>query len=288
MRDYKQMVDLEILIGEKIKSSRDVSGGCIASNSVLTGQSGRKYFVKQYPGDQGESKAKAEVTGLTELMRQKIIRIPVIIGTAKNVVALEFVEKGRASAGFYESFGRSLAQLHRCSSKAGFGFTENNFIGDSLQINLPRSRNWREFYVLNRLMPQYKLMEKNGFTDSALNRLFEKMLSNLYKIIDDSAVFPSLLHGDLWAGNYFASTTGEAVIFDPAVYYGDRETDLAMTRLFGGFDEKFYLSYKNEFPLEYGSDERVRLYQLYHLMNHLNLFGSSYYREVIEIIKKYN
>lgn len=282
------MVNLNSLIGEKIKSSKDVSGGCIASNSVLTGESGKKYFVKQYPGEAGEAKAKAEVTGLTELARYEIIRIPEIIGFEKNVVVLEFIEKGRYPAGFHESFGRNIALLHKCTSDDGYGFIENNFIGDTIQVNLPKKLIWHEFYLNNRLMPQYRLMEKNGFTDSSINRIFDRMLTKLDKIIDDSTVVPSILHGDLWSGNYLASSQGEAVIFDPAVYYGDRETDLAMTKLFGGFDEKFYSAYKDEFPLGYGSEERIRLYQLYHLMNHLNLFGSSYYREVIEIIKKYN
>lgn len=282
------MIDLNRLVGEKLQYSRDAAGGCIASNTIHKGESGKSYFVKEYPGSTGEAKAAAEVRGLTELSRHGIISVPKVLGREKNLVVLEFIEKGGYRAGFHENFGRSLALLHRCKSDEGFGFTEDNFIGDTLQINLPRNTKWHEFYISNRLMPQYKLMEKNGFTDSSLNRIFEKMLSNLYKIIDDTAVIPSMLHGDLWSGNYFASKTGVAVIFDPAVYYGDRETDLAMTLLFGGFDEKFYSAYKNEFPLEYGSGERVQLYQLYHLMNHLNLFGSSYYREVMEIIKKYN
>jgi fructosamine-3-kinase len=282
------MIDLSNLVGEKLHSSRDASGGCIASNTIHTGESGKSYFVKEYPGPSGEAKAKAEVRGLTEISLPGIICVPKVLGIENNVVVLEFVEKGSYKAGFHENFGRGLALLHRCASKDGFGFTEDNFIGDTVQLNLPRNKKWHDFYVANRLLPQYKLMEKNGFTDSSTNKIFDKLLSNLYKIIDDTAVIPSLLHGDLWSGNYFASKTGEAVIFDPAVYYGDRETDLAMTRLFGGFDEKFYSAYNDEFPLEYGNKERLPLYQLYHLMNHLNLFGSSYYREVIEIIKKYN
>jgi fructosamine-3-kinase len=281
------MIDLNNLVGETLYYSRSASGGCIASNSIYKGESGKSYFVKQYPGNQGEAKAKAEVTGLTELLKSGIIYVPKVLGFEKNVIVLEFIETGSYGKGFYENFGRSLALLHKCISKDGFGFIQDNFIGDSLQINLPRNSKWHEFYITNRLMPQFKLMEKNGFTDSSINKIFDRMLSNLVKIIDDTAVIPSILHGDLWSGNYLVSERGEAVIFDPAVYYGDRETDLAMTRLFGGFDKQFYSAYNDEFPLEYGKEERIQLYQLYHLMNHLNLFGSSYYREVIEIIKKY-
>ncbi|GAB1442600.1 fructosamine kinase family protein [Ignavibacteriales bacterium] len=282
------MIDLNKLVGEPLHFSRGVSGGCIASNSIYKGESGRSYFVKQYPGNLGEAKAKAEVTGLTELLKPGIIYIPKVSGCEKNVIVLEFIETGNCGPGFHQNFGRSLAFLHKCTSDAGFGFTEDNFIGDSLQINLPRNSKWHDFYITNRLMPQFKLMEKNGFTDSSINKLFDRMLINLGKIIDDKAVIPSLLHGDLWSRNYLVSKTGEAVIFDPAVYYGDRETDLAMTLLFGGFDKQFYSAYNDEFPLEYGNEERVKLYQLYHFMNHLNLFGSSYYREVIDIFKKYN
>ncbi|MBK7867299.1 MAG: fructosamine kinase family protein [Ignavibacteriales bacterium] len=282
------MIDLDNLVGEKIHFSREVSGGCIASNTIHIGDSGKKYFVKKYPGPFGEAKTLAEVKGLTELSLQGIIRIPEILGTEKNVVVLEFIEKGSYITGFHENFGRKLALIHKCTLVDGYGFVEDNFIGDTVQLNLPRNSSWHEFYLLNRLMPQFKLMEKNGFTDASVNKTFDRMLLNIVKIIDDSTTIPSLLHGDLWSGNYFSSSTGEAVIFDPAVYYGDRETDLAMTRLFGGFDEKFYSAYKDEFPLEYGSEERVLLYQLYHLMNHLNLFGKGYFREVIEIFKKYN
>lgn len=282
------MIDLNNLVGEKIHFNGEVSGGCIASNTIHIGDSGKKYFVKKYPEEAGEAKASAEVKGLAELSLQGIIRTPVIFGTEKNVVVLEFIEKGSYIAGFHENFGRKLALIHKCTSKDGYGFVEDNFIGDTVQSNLPRNAKWHEFYILNRLMPQYKLMEKNGFTDASVNKIFDRMLSNIGKVIDDSTTIPSLLHGDLWSGNYFSSLAGEAVIFDPAVYYGDRETDLAMTRLFGGFDEKFYSAYKDQFPLEYGNEERVLLYQLYHLMNHLNLFGKGYFREVIEIIKKYN
>jgi len=169
--------------------------------------------------------------------------------------------------------GQLLAQLHRHSAST-FGWPESNFIGYTPQINTPH-KDWMTFYRECRLRPQFELAQQNGASDS-LVRLGERIMAQLDTWFSDYHPIPSLLHGDLWAGNSAFDHQGEPLIFDPASYYGDRETDLAMTELFGGFDTEFYRGYQAEWPLDKGYPQRKRLYQLYHVLNHFNLFGGHY------------
>ncbi len=277
--------DIEKLTGEEVISSSAISGGCIASSNVISAVSGKKYFVKSYSGP-GREILRNEFNGLKELKNAGVIRVPEPVGFTESVLIIEYIESGRKKSDFFNSFGAKFARLHRVTSDE-FGFFENNFIGATPQVNLPRKKDWTEFYITNRLGYQIRLAEKNGYNHSELGRLYPQFEKIIPKAIEGSENIPSLLHGDLWGGNYLSDENGEPVLIDPAVYYGNREADLAMTRLFGGFSHEFYEVYNEEYPLPEGWQERVDIYKLYHVLNHLNLFGTSYLGSAISIIKSY-
>jgi len=175
--------------------------------------------------------------------------------------------------------------MHKYNSDR-FGFFEDNFIGSTPQINTQED-SWLDFYWKHRLNYQHKLAQKNGLSDEKMDELFSKIEHKLPDILEGSEDKPSLVHGDLWNGNYLVGPDGSAFIIDPAVYYGHREADLGMTKLFGGFAPEFYEAYQAEFPLADGWEYREEIYKLYHVMNHLNLFGSSYYGQAVQILRSY-
>jgi protein-ribulosamine 3-kinase len=188
-----------------------------------------------------------------------------------------------------EMLGRQFAELHRYRGKK-FGFFEDNLLGDSPQSNKPSkegSQNWAVFYAENRLEFQTNLAVKKGYATPELTNLMENLIKKFSDLISGTEEEPSLLHGDLWSGNYLIDGRGIPWLIDPAVYYGHREADMAMTSLFGGFSNAFYSAYKSAYPIAPGYAEREPLYQLYHLLNHLNLFGTGYYDQVISILRRY-
>ena len=185
--------------------------------------------------------------------------------------------------------GRQFAELHRYRGKK-FGLSDDNLLGDSPQSNKPSkegSLDWAVFYAENRLEFQTSLAVKNGYVTPEMRNLMDNLIKKVPDLISGTEEEPSLLHGDLWSGNYLIDERGIPWLIDPAVYYGHREADLAMTSLFGGFSNTFYSAYKSAYPISQGYAEREPLYQLYHLLNHLNLFGTGYYSQVISILKRY-
>jgi len=275
---------LKSVINEQIVSITPVGGGSIARSGIAETESGKRFFIKSY----GKNKKilQNEVNGLNELRKGKEIKIPQVIAVTDEHLVLEFIETGKRKNNFSELFGVKLARLHKIKSDK-FGFYENNFIGYTPQINLPENNNWLEFYWENRLLYQFKLAENNGYADAVLRKLFLKLEKQLTEIIGGTEEMPALLHGDLWSGNYMVDVKGNPVLIDPAVYYGHREAELGMTKLFGGFDPVFYEAYNNEYPLLPEWEYRIDFYMLYHVLNHLNLFGYTYYSQVVSIIKKY-
>ena len=275
---------LEEILNEKIVSSDSLGGGSIANSFVIQTESGKKYFGKTYGNNQVI--LQNEANGLSELAKTRAIRIPKVIALTDNFLLLEFIETGRRERGFSELFGKQFAKMHRTTSDK-FGFLENNFIGSTPQINLPESNSWIEFFWINRLLYQFKLAEQNGYVNFELRNLFNKLENKLPSILEGTEEKPTLVHGDLWSGNFMVDKNSNPVLIDPAAYYGNREADLAMTKMFGGFNSEFYSAYNEEFPLSDDWKYRIDLYMLYHVLNHLNLFGSGYYSQVIAIIKKY-
>lgn len=279
------MKNLEEILNEKVTSNSFVGGGSIADSQKIRTSSGKEYFVKSY--SQSKSNIlKNEVNGLIEIQKSKSIKTPQIIYYDDNILILEFIKSGRKNKNFSQLFGIQLTEMHRLKSDK-FGFYENNYIGSNHQINLPLYSNWTDFYWENRLLYQFKLAEKHGYVNSDFRKLFNQFESVYRNIIEGTEEEPSLIHGDLWGGNYLVDESGNPVLIDPAVYYGHREAELGMTILFGGFDSEFYSSYNEAYPLFDGWKERLDIYKLYHVMNHLNLFGTGYLNQTLSIIKSY-
>lgn len=241
----------------------------------------------------------AEANGLRALKAAEKIGVPDILGTGRDetggfsFLLLEYLERAPHSSTYWETFGHQLAQLHRAScthllqsekGKATYGFSEDNFIGSTPQKNTPKA-GWIDFYRECRLLPQMKLAE--SCFDSGMRKRITYLLDHLDSYLREPE-FPSLLHGDLWSGNVVCGGDGKAWILDPAAYIGDFEADLAMTQLFGGFPSAFYDAYHEINPIDEGYADRTRLYHLYHLLNHLNLFGAMYYGSVVEILRAYS
>ena len=205
-----------------------------------------------------------------------------------SFLLMEYLEPVNKRKNFWEDFGRSLARMHRNGRNSECGFSEDNYIGASPQLN-SRIKGWIDFFRIRRLEYQLKMARDRGLADSSMTALVSSVLDRLdHILIPCDTGGASLLHGDLWSGNFITGPQGRACIIDPAVYYGHREADLAMTRLFGGYDPVFYKAYNEEWPLEPGAPERTDLYNLYHMLNHLNLFGGSYAGSVISIARKYS
>lgn len=266
----------------RIRQQRFVGGGCINRALVLEGD-GERFFVKLNRA-QSLAMFEAEFAGLEELRRAGAIRVPrpICTGTAggESFLAMEYLElDGRLDGA---RAGRQLADLHRVTAEQ-FGWSRDNTIGATPQINTPH-RDWASFWRDCRLGPQLRLAAANGY-GGRLQQSGERLMERLSALLDHRPV-PSLLHGDLWGGNIGATASGEPVIFDPAVYYGDRETDLAMTELFGGFDARFYAAYRESWPLDPGYGVRKTLYNLYHILNHLNLFGGGYLAQAQSMIDR--
>ncbi len=279
------MSKLEKILKEPIRSARSVGGGCIANAQKLETISGKEYFLKSY-SETGSDILRNEANGLKELAKADSIRVPEVIFHDDDILLLEFIRTGSRRTDFSEIFGRQFADMHRFTADR-FGFFENNFIGATPQINAHLSDNWAEFYWEHRLLYQFKLAEHNGYVNESFRNSFTSLESRIPKLLDGTEEPPSLLHGDLWSGNYMVDDQGNPVLIDPAVYYGHREADLGMTRLFGGFDNHFYAAYNELFPLPAGWESRIDLYKLYHVLNHLNLFGTSYYSHAVSIVKSY-
>jgi protein-ribulosamine 3-kinase len=276
---------IEAGLNDKIDSLKPVGGGCINDAQLLKCISGAVYFLKvnlaNLPG-----MFENEANGLNELKKANAIRVPDVIMVDKNFILLENISSSGKTGNFYAQFGERFAMLHKYTNDM-HGFRENNYIGSNPQLNLPSKSEWKDFYWENRILFQYKLCEKNGYATAELKKEIAALENKLDSILAGSENTPSLLHGDLWSGNYIVDEKGEACLIDPAVYYGNREADLAMTKLFGGFTNEFYKSYLSAYPLPEGWEYRENLYKLYHILNHLNLFGTGYYSQAISLIKFY-
>ena len=280
---------LEKILSEPIKSTSSVSGGCIADSRKLQLESGKVFFLKQLRGSNSGA-FDAEERGLEELRISGTVNVPEVVCKRPDFLLLQWIEAGYSrSRSSMEMLGRQFAELHRYRGEK-FGLSDDNLLGDSPQSNKPSKEgrlNWAVFYAENRLEFQTSLAVKNGYVTPEMKNLMDNLIKKVPDLISGTEEEPSLLHGDLWSGNYLIDERGIPWLIDPAVYYGHREADLAMTSLFGGFSNTFYSAYKSAYPISQGYAEREPLYQLYHLLNHLNLFGTGYYSQVISILRRY-
>lgn len=265
-------------------SLRPVGGGSINAAARVDSDAG-PVFLKSNRADGYEMFA-AEAEGLAELDTAGALRVPRVHGLGvdggRAWLLLEYLELGPADAGCRRRLGTGLAALHRHTA-ARHGWHRDNTIGSTPQPN-GRDDDWVRFLAEKRIGFQLGLAERNGY-GRELRADGEALLARLADFFTDYAPVPSLLHGDLWGGN-FAAADGEPVIYDPAVYYGDRETDIAMTELFGGFGAEFQAAYREAWPLDAGYAVRRDLYQLYHVLNHLNLFGGGYLSQARALLRR--
>ncbi|QKT03400.1 fructosamine kinase family protein [Ectothiorhodospiraceae bacterium 2226] len=258
-----------------IRRHRAVGGGCINAAWRLEGEDGRRYFVKtNAPAE--TAMFDAEAAGLEDMARTESVRVPRVVcqgaDTQASFLVLEWLDLRGADAAALRRLGAALAEMHRVRQPF-FGWHRDNTIGSTPQPN-PRAEAWVPFYAEHRLGFQLALAARNGY--AALRAKGERLIEHLPVFFADYHPYPSLLHGDLWSGNAAADADGRPVIFDPACYYGDREADIAMTELFGGFGADFLAAYNEVLPLDAGYAVRRTLYNLYHILNHLNLFGGGY------------
>ena len=253
---------------------RPVGGGDIAAAWRIDTADGAVFLKTMAPDEAFMLEAEAE--GLAAIAGSKTVRTPAILGVGATHtaawLALEWLDMRGLSGASEEALGRQLAAMHRHTADR-FGWYRDNTIGRTPQPNTWTS-DWVEFFREQRLGFQLRLAAEKGYRGS-LKTSGERLADALPQLFDSYSPVPSLTHGDLWGGNA-AAVNGEPVIFDPAVYFGDRETDLAMTRLFGGYGRRFYAAYDEAWPLDPGYSVREKLYQLYHVLNHLNLFGGAY------------
>jgi fructosamine-3-kinase len=243
-------------------------------------------FVKLAPDDRLWM-FEAEAAGLDELGRANALKVPRVLGSGaaagQAFLALEWIDFGSASSRSEALLGEGLAAQHRVTAPK-FGWHRDNTIGSTPQRNDP-DHDWVRFYADHRLGYQLELAAGNGY-EGRLTERGALLCERTSAFFDSYRPVPSLLHGDLWGGNWSADASGRPVIFDPAVYFGDREADLAMTQLFGGFGAAFYSAYDGAWSPEPGADERTRLYNLYHVLNHLNLFGGGYLSQAQAMIDR--
>jgi protein-ribulosamine 3-kinase len=268
----------------EVRGATPVGGGSINEAYSLEGTDGARYFLKLNDA-QHLPMFVAEAAGLDAIAATNTIRVPhpIARGCAggQSYLVMEHLEL--SAHGDAKLLGVQVSALHRCTGKQ-FGFAQDNFIGTTPQPN-NWMNDWINFWREQRLGFQLRLAAQNGH-GSQLQRLGDKLMDMLPAFFASYTPQPSLLHGDLWSGNHAFLADGAPTIFDPATYYGDRECDLAMTELFGGYSSDFYATYRAAYPLDAGYATRRDLYNLYHILNHANLFGGGYARQAEQMMQR--
>jgi fructosamine-3-kinase len=272
--------------GRRIKGVTPVAGGMISTAARVDTNDG-PVFAKWRSGPGGTEMFLAEAEGLRVLQATGVVRVPQVLAWGTSAaegaafLLLEHIapEIPRDPIAFRDRFAAQLAALHRTQTTEaheGYGFPASNFIGVLPQKNGPRRRRWALFYRECRLRPQIKIAREGGKMTPERERLLEKMIDRLDDLLAGMPEESSLLHGDLWSGNFLCAEGCEPVLIDPAVYYGPREMEMAFIELFGGFPEGFIAAYDAAYPLDAGYTYRRTLHQLYPLLVHLNHFGETY------------
>lgn len=269
-----------------ILNSQSIGGGCINNTHKLETNRGN-FFLKWNDKKRFPKMFVAEAKGLSLLRSTNTLYIPEVIlegeASEQSYLILEWLKPGKRQPGFWKNFGEQLATLHQHTEK-NFGLDHDNYIGSLPQCNNQHVL-WTEFFIRQRLEPQLKLAVDSGKLTYQLINKSTNLFRKMQELIPEEK--PSLLHGDLWNGNYMITPVGFACLIDPAVYYGHREMDLSMTKLFGGFDPDFYTLYHEHYPLEKGFESRVDIHNLYPLLVHVNLFGGGYIQQVKSILSGY-
>jgi fructosamine-3-kinase len=273
--------------GITVHQCERVHGGDINNAFCLHGKH-EKYFLKTNDAAEFPGMFEQEAIGLNALRNNSSLHVPVVIKygvvSSQQYLLLEWIEPGKRQNNFWETFGAGLATMH-LKQQSYFGWEQDNYIGSLPQRNVTQN-SWSSFYVECRIMPLVKLLVDSGAFNKNDQVAADKFYAKAEKIFP--AEPPSLLHGDLWSGNFMIAQNGTAAIFDPAVYCGHREMDIGMSKLFGGFDNRFYDAYNEVYPLEKNWQQRLSYTQLYPLLVHAILFGGHYVQSARSILNKFN
>lgn len=257
-------------------------GGDINDTALLRTADGRTFCIKQNltaPPDFFS----CEAEGLAAIRASGTLRVPQVFTTDEHFILMEYIKPNTKSDDYWQNLGKQLATLH-LQARDHFGFTADNYCGQTPQINEP-CKDGYAFFRDHRLLYQAEMALQKGRLSPAAVEQLRRFAERLPELIPDEK--PALLHGDLWSGNIHSDQNGEPVVIDPAVYWGWPEADIAMTLLFGGFDDGFYHAYELVKPMESGWRERAAIYNIYHLLNHANLFGSGYARQAMKVVSRY-
>jgi len=270
------------LINDDVLRLVPIGGGCVNQTFSAHTARGRMYFAKFHPTPPS-GMFEVESKSLQILANANALATPKPVAANRHCLLMEFIVAGSPSPNFWRIFGHRLAGLHKIHS-GDFGLDFDTWCGTTPQINSP-TNDGHAFFAEHRLLMQARLANHNGLFSTSEVDMVERLCAKLRDLIPVQPA--SLLHGDLWSGNFLIGTNGEPVIFDPATYYGWREAELAMTSLFGGYPTEFYNAYNEHYPMEQGWEERFSLYNLYPILNHLNLFGGGYYHQAQALLAKY-
>lgn len=259
-------------------------------------QANNSFYLLKIAEPQFKKNVISEYVGLNYLYDSKCVRTPEIIdfhsGNTEipTYLVVEWIERGTSTSAGQKQLGEELAAMHDASSELfdihQFGFEEDNYIGNNPQFNTWHSE-WPEFFIQQRLKPQIQMGVRKGFIDNPFHDQLNRLCEKTPKLLDAQHFVPCLLHGDLWGGNVLFDNENRPVLIDPAVYFGVPEAELAFTEMFGGFTRDFYSAYDSVLPIPHGYKERKKLYNLYHILNHMNLFGGMYLHEAKAICSHY-
>lgn len=271
---------------EHIYAVYHVGGGCINNTYKIITSKG-KYFLKSNDAKQYPMMFELEAKGLETIRNTQAIRTPYVLGSTiinnKSFLLIDFIESGIKDDDFYATLGSNLAAMHK-HQRTLFGLEYDNYIGSLKQPNAQTDK-WSEFYIHKRIEPMFELAVNKGYLN---HNIYENLNHLKQYAIDEFPDEPaSLLHGDLWSGNVMSDENGKPYLIDPAVYYGHREMDIAMTLFIGKFNDSFYAEYNNVYKLEKGWQQRVEFCLLYYYLVHVNLFGKPYLPKTMELLKKF-
>lgn len=266
-----------------VTSQKPLAGGCINNGTRLETGHGASFFLKTNSSAPIDLFAR-EAEGLETLRKANGPRFPQPYLHGDNFILMEDLNPVPRARGYWETLGKQLAQLHG-HTHAQFGFHHDNYLGSTPQLN-PWTRDGFEFFAEKRLNFQARLAREKGLLEKGEVAQIDSLGQRLPGLVPQQPAV--LIHGDLWSGNAISDALGQPALIDPAAHYGWAEAELGMTALFGGFSESFYTAYEEKRPLEPGWRDRLDIYNLYHLLNHINLFGRGYYRQVVEILQRYS
>jgi protein-ribulosamine 3-kinase len=276
---------LRSLTGE-VRNFKSASGGCINNGGIIQTGEGQ-YFLKWNDAHAFPRMLELEKKGLEILRETNTVRVPKTFYAGEvtdfQYLIMEVISPSARKEGYWKSFGEQLATLHICSARM-FGLDHDNYIGSLNQKNT-QEKSWIDFFIHHRLIFQVELASRPALISPSMSRQFERLYQKLPSLLPDEK--PALLHGDLWGGNIMVDDKGLPCLIDPAIYYGHREMDLAMTTLFGGFDRDYIKSYNAVYPLSPGFDQRLPIYNLYPLLVHVNLFGAGYVSQVQAVLNRF-